>query len=221
VEKIQGPVHSTWIPTLLKNPFDECLVLHRAAEFKVEFTQSEHFRPKHRILESLRDTEIAKEPSDFELSDQFQLICSPVTPDRVKERFVKSDNPLEIFVDQVSLDGNLLEGVKDPGDVDRLGTAGRAGLARNALPNGGGPGRHIDIAVLHQADQRTGYDIHLIAHRATSGALSALITIGDFRMGEFFDPGNFWRNVCVHNKVKGEKVRKGIIISLISFFGPA
>jgi len=175
----------------------------------MEFAQAEHFRAEHGVFQRFQDAKIAEKPPDFELRNEFQFVRSSVTPNRVEKRLVKRNDPLEVFVDQFSFDGNLLECVEYPGNVDRLGTARRTRLTRNALPNGGGPGGLIDVAVLDQPDQRTGNHVHLIAHRTTGGAFSALVAIGDFRVGKFFNSGNLRRYFCVHKREKEGKEGKG------------
>ena len=194
--------------TLFKNSLDKCFIFDRAAEFEVEFAQTEHFRAEHRIFQGLWYTEIVEKSSDFELGNKLQLVESPVATDRVEKCFVKRNDPFEFFVNNPPFDGSLFECIKYPGNIDRFWATRRAGLTCNALPNGGGLGGLIDIAVLDQPDQHTGNHVHLIAHRATGGAFSALITIGDFCVSEFFDSSNIGRNFFVVGHGMGKKGEK-------------
>ena len=113
----------------IENPTDKSFVFDGGADFQVDFAASEHFRSEQGVFHGEQRIQVAEEAANFELGNEFQFVCPTVATDRTQKGLLKCNDPLARWMDTVSFDGNLFEGIHDTGNVDRFRTAGRTGQA--------------------------------------------------------------------------------------------
>jgi hypothetical protein len=110
----------------------------------------------------------------FELKDEAQFVNSAFGFDRIEENGMKDWNVFFPRLDSGS-NGNLPQGIHDPGNVDIIGASHTAGIAGGADPDRLRTQDPLPVVVLDVTEHLIGKDVHGISDRAACRTFLTLI----------------------------------------------